>query len=182
MDIVRITLKGYGCEVGRGIITKEQQKKIEKSKTLDNIWVKGLYKHLDKKWKRIELSSYDYGITSGDVIITVNNRNILDVPVSILGLDMGEQPILNKIQHNYPKTDDVVMTTLQYEQGVIADMMFIVNSFDITKLTFTEKDIHNNKDGVIISSLISEVSYDGVVIPFTGSETDLRLSNVYFNE
>lgn len=182
MDIVRITLKGYGCEVGRGIITKEQKNKLEKSKTLDNIWVKGLYKHIGKKWKRIELSSYDYGIISGDIIVTLNNQTILDLPTTVLGMDLGDQPLLVKINNHYPETENIVMTTLQHEQGVIADIMFITENFDISKLVFTQKDIHNSDNDVIIGSLISEISYDGVVIPFTGSETELRLSNVYFNE
>ena len=83
MDIVRIILSGYGCEVSRGIITKEVHQRIENSNYLDNIWVKGLYKFLGRRWQRINLQE-DYGITNGDVTIAVNDDIVLDLPISVL--------------------------------------------------------------------------------------------------
>ena len=74
------------------------------------------------------------------------------------------------------------MTTIQHQSGTIADIMFIVNGeFDINKLKLVTKDIHNENNKVIIESLISEIYYDGQPLPFGGSETDLRMSNIYFD-
>jgi hypothetical protein len=177
MDIVRIILEGYGCEVSRGIITKEEYKKIEKSTSLDNIWVKGLYKYLGKKWERIDLQQ-DYGITRGDITISVNDDIILDLPTSVLeAIDFVDFE-----GYNYPVTSDVVMTTVQQHSGKIADIMFMTTEeFDINKLKFVRKEIHNENNEIIIDSLISEVYYDGLPIPFGGSDTDLRMSNIYFD-
>jgi hypothetical protein len=178
MDIVRIILDGYGCEVARGIITEEQHQKIKNSTTLDNIWVKGLYKYLGKKWKRIEEQLWDYGIINGDLKITVNNKPILDLPSETLSA-IG---FVDSKKYYYPNTDDVVMTTVQYHSGVIADVMFMIDGeFNIDKLKFIEKEVHNENNEIIIDSLISEIWYDDYKIPLEGSSTDLRMSNVYFD-
>ena len=181
MDIVRIILSGYGCEVSRGIITNEEYRKMEESDTLDNIWVKGLYKYLGKKWERIDLQQ-DYGITNGDLVITVNDETIVDVPISVLDtLYFTNNCIIQDEGYGYPKTEDVVMTTIQKHSGTIADIMFMTNEeFDVGKLKFIRKEIHNEKSEVIIDSLISEIYYDEHPIKFGGSETDLRMSNIYF--
>lgn len=183
MDIVRIILSGYGCEVSRGIITKEEYKRIEKSNSLDNIWVKGLYKYLGKKWERINLQE-DYGITNGDILITVNDESVLDVPISVLqSLCLNEDDCLVEDKgYQYPKTNDVVMTTIQRHSGIISDILFITtDEFDVSKLKFIRKEIHNENNEVIIDSLISEVYYDGEPLQLNGSETDLRMSNIYFD-
>jgi len=181
MDIVRIILDGYGYDVARGIITKEQYRQIEKSDALDNLWIKGLYKKLGKKWERIDLQQ-DYGIIMGDVIILVNEEEVLDLPTSVLDTITSNKNIIEKEKYNYPQTSEVVMTTVQYLSGRIADIMFITNDeFDISKLKFIMKDIHNENGNLIIESLISEIYYDGEPIPFGGSETDLRMSKIYFD-
>jgi hypothetical protein len=182
MDIVRIILSGYGCEVSRGIITKEEYKRIENSNSLDNIWVKGLYKYLGKKWERIDLQQ-DYGITSGDVLITVNEEAIVDIPISVLdSVNFNNGSMVEDEGYQYPKTKDVVMTTVQQHSGTIADIMFMTSEeFDVSKLKFVRKEIHNENNDIIINSLISEVYYDGLPIPLDGSETDLRMSNIYFD-
>ena len=182
MDIVRIILMGYGCEVSRGIITREEYKKLEKSNTLDNIWVKGLYKYLGKKWERIDLQQ-DYGITSGDILITVNEEIVVDIPITVLDtLNFNNGSIVENEGYQYPKTKDVVMTTVQQHSGTIADIMFMTaDEFDVSKLKFIRKEIHNEENEVIIDSLISEVYYDGEPIKFGGSETDLRMSKIYFD-
>lgn len=182
MDIVRIILSGYGCEVSRGIITKEEYKKIEKSNTLDNIWVKGLYKYLGKKWERIHLQQ-DYGITNGDILITVNEETVVDIPISVLDtINFTNNTIVEEKGYSYPETKDVVMTTIQQHSGVIADIMFMTSDkFDVSKLKFIRKGIHNENNDIIIDSLISEVYYDGQPIQLGGSETDLRMSNIYFD-
>ncbi len=182
MDIVRIILSGYGCEISRGIITKEEYTKIEKSNSLDNIWVKGLYKYLGKKWERIDLQE-DYGITSGDLLVTVNDETIVDIPISVLDtINFSNGSIVQDEGYQYPKTNDIVMTTVQRHSGTIADIMFMTSDeFDISKLKFIRKEIHNENNDVIINSLISEVYYDGLPIKLGGSETDLRMSNIYFD-
>lgn len=182
MDIVRIILSGYGCEVSRGIITKEEYKRLEKSDTLDNIWVRGLYKYLGKKWERIHLQQ-DYGITNGDILVTVNEETIIDVPISVLDtLNFTDGSIVEYEGYLYPKTKDIVMTTIQEHSGTIADIMFMTtDEFDVSKLKFIRKDIHNEQNEVIIDSIISEVYYDGEPIKFGGSKTDLRMSNIYFD-
>ena len=83
MDIVRIILNGYGCDISRGILTREEYTKLERSNSLDDIWVKGLYKYLGTKWERIDLQE-DYGILNGDITIFVNDEVVLDVPISVL--------------------------------------------------------------------------------------------------
>jgi len=181
MDIVRIILNGYGCEVARGIITREQYNQIENSEALDDIWVKGLYKKLGKKWERIDLQQ-DFGIINGDLIITVNDEEVLDLSTSVLETLKFNDNFLEKEKYRYPKTKDVVMTTVQHQSGTIADIMFIVNGeFDINKLKLVTKDIHNENNEVIIESLISEIYYDGELLPFGGSKTELRMSNIYFD-
>jgi len=178
MDIVRIILSGYGCEVSRGLITEEEYIRIENSNSLDNIWVKGLYKYLGEKWERIDLQE-DYGITEGEILITVNDDIVLDLPVSVL----ESMDFVDYEGYNYPVTSDVVMTTVQKHSGIISDIMFVTSeTFDLTKLKFVRKDIHNEHNEIIIDSLISEIHYDGLPIPFSGSETDLRMSNIYFDK
>jgi hypothetical protein len=183
MDIVRIILSGHGCEISRGIITKEEHKRIENSDSLNNIWVKGLYKYLGKKWERVDVQE-DYGITSGDILITVNDNTVLDVPISVLESLCLKQDdcMIEDYDCSYPKTDDVVMTTIQRHSGIISDMIFVTTDwFDINKLKFIRKEIHNENNDTIIDSLISEVYYDGTPISFGGSQTDLRMSNIYFD-
>ena len=165
-------------EVSRGIITEEEYKKIENSNFLNNIWVKGLYKYLDEKWERIHLLE-DYGITQGDITITVNDDTVLDLSTSVL----ESMDFVDSEEYDYPVTNDVVMTTVQKHSGIISDIMFVTSEeFDLSKLKFVRKDIHNEHNEVIIDSLISEIRYDGLPIPFGGSETDLRMSNVYFDK
>ena len=184
MDIVRIILSGYGCEISRGIITKEEHNRIQNSDSLDNMWVKGLYKYLGKKWERIHLQE-DYGITKGDILITVNDNIILDLPISVLeSLRLNEDNnrcLVEDCGYVYPKTNDVVMTTIQHHSGIISDILFMTtNYFDVGKLKFIRKKIHN-ENNEIIDSLISEVYYDGEPIEVNGSQTDLRMSNIYFD-
>lgn len=180
MDIVRITLNGYGCETARGIITKELYNELENSDILNDIWVKGLYNNLGDNLQRIDLLK-DYGIIDGDLTITVNEDEVLDIPTSVLDSINISDDFITKQEYQHPKTKDIVMTTVQYHSGIIGDIMFITNEeFDLGKLKFITKDIHNEDNEVIIKSLISEIYYDDVLIPFSGSETDLRMSNIYF--
>jgi len=183
MDIVRIILSGYGCEISRGLITKEEHNRIENSDSLDNLWVKGLYKYLGKKWERIDLQQ-GYGITKGDIVITVNGEVVLDLPISVLdSLYLSDNDcVVEYVDYNYPKTNDVVMTTIQHLSGIISDILFITtDEFDIHKLKFIRKDIYNENKEIIIGSLISEVYYDGEPLELGGSQTDLRMSNIYFD-
>ena len=49
MDIIRITMNGYGCELNRGIVPDGNEKEIEKS--LNNIWFKNIFNKLEQKTK-----------------------------------------------------------------------------------------------------------------------------------
>ena len=49
MDIVRITLQGYGYDAVRGIVSKQVYNRIKNSNSLDNIWIKDLNKKIEKK-------------------------------------------------------------------------------------------------------------------------------------
>jgi ribosome-associated toxin RatA of RatAB toxin-antitoxin module len=62
MDIVKITMMGYGCEIARGIITPQNYKKVEN--LIDNVWHKNLFKKLKGETK-IKTYSEDYGIIKG---------------------------------------------------------------------------------------------------------------------
>ena len=49
MDIVRITLSGYGYDVVRGIVEKRNYNELKDSKSLNDIWVKNLNDKITKK-------------------------------------------------------------------------------------------------------------------------------------
>lgn len=183
MDIVRLTLTGDGYDVARGIVAKENYNKIKNSSSLDNIWIKGLKKKLGKKWGEFKEEFHDYGITKGDIRITLNDEEILNLPISILSTySFNNVDLVDKEGYHYPVTNDVVVTISQKLHGTFMDVIFITSEdFDITKLKFIEKDIHNEKDETIVESLISEVYYDGELINFTGGDTELRMSNIYFD-
>lgn len=183
MDIVRITLSGYGCDAARGIIAKKNYNRIKNSTSLDNVWVKGLNKKIGKRWNGFKEEFHDYGITKGDIIISVNDEEIINLPISVLGSYSFEDDNLVELEgYHYPITDDVVVTSIQELQGTFMDVIFITNEeFNFNKFRFIEKEIQNEKEDIIISSLISEVYYDEELINFTGDNTELRMSNVYFD-
>lgn len=182
MDIVRITLTGYGCDVSRGIVAKKDYNRINNSNSLDNIWIKGLKNKLGKQWDRFKEDFHDYGITKGDVIIEVNNEEILNIPINILnGYSFSDVDLVESEYYPYPITDEVVVTIIQELEGTFMDFMFMTDDFDLRKLKFIEKEIHNEKDETIVNSLISEVYYDGEMISFNKNNTDLRMSNIYFD-
>ena len=84
--------------------------------------------------------------------------------------------------YHYPITKGVVVTSVQKIEGVIMDVMFVTeDDFDFGKFKFIEKEIQDEKENTIISSLICEVYYDGELIKFTGNNTDLRMSKIYFD-
>lgn len=183
MDIVRITLTGYGYDVARGIVAKKDYNRIKNSASLDNIWIKGLKKKLGKQWNEFKEDFHEYGITKGDIIITVNDEEILNLPINVLdSYSFSDVDLVDLEGYMYPITDDVVVTIIQELQGTFMDVVFITEEeFDLRKFKFIEKEIQNEKEEAMISSLISEVYYDGEMINFTGDNTDLRMSNIYFD-
>jgi hypothetical protein len=179
MDIVRITLTGQGYDVVRGIVSKDE---YEKLKALDNIWIKNLNKKLRKKLKGFIVEFHDYGISKGEVIISVNNEEIFNLPINILdGYSFNTVNLVDLEGYTYPITKDVVMTSVQNLEGIFMDVMFVVEDFDINKLKFIKKEIQDENENVIIDSLISEVYYDGENITFTGNNTDLRMVKLYYD-
>ena len=180
MDIVRITLVGQGYDVVRGIVAKKEYNKIKNS--LDNVWVKDLNKKITKKLKGFIQEFHDYGITKGDIIITVNDQELVNLPITVLNsYSFNDTDLVELEGYSYPAIgEDVVITSVQSLDGVFMDVMFITKEqFDITKLKFIEKEIQDENEKTIISSLISEVYYDGQEIIFTGNNTDLRMAKIY---
>ena len=81
----------------------------------------------------------------------------------------------------YPKTKDVVITSVQHQEGIFLDTIFIIDGkFDLSKLSLVKKDINNKVDNLLVSSLYCEIYYDGELIPITENSTDLRMSRLYF--
>jgi len=183
MDIVRLTLTGRGCVVTRGIILKKEYNRMKNSTILDNVWIKGLHKKLGKQWRGYIEDFHDYGIKSGDITITVNEDDYLDLPISVLNsYSFNDMDLVDLEAYNYPITDDVIVTAIQHLEGTVVDVMFVTEEeFDLSKLKFIEKEIHNEKEEVILGGLICEIYYDGEPIPFTGDNTDLRMSKVIFD-
>lgn len=181
MDIVRITLTGQGYDVVRGIVSKQEYNKLKNS--LNNVWIKDLNKKLRKKLKGFVEEFHDYGITNGDITITVNDEEILNLPISVLdSYSFNDVNLVDLEGYTYPITNDVVMTSIQKLDGVFMDVIFITEEdFNINKFKFIEKEIQNEKENTIINSLISEVYYDGELINFTGNNTELRMSNIYYD-
>lgn len=183
MDIVRITLTGYGCAVARGIIAKREYNRMKNSTALDNVWIKSLHKKLGKQWRGYIEDFHDYGIKRGDISITVNEESYLDLPISVLNsYSFNDTDLVDIESYHYPVTEDVIVTTIQDVEGTIMDVIFITeDEFDLSKLKFIEKEIHNEKEEVILTGLICEIYYDGEPVPFTGDNTDLRMSKVLFD-
>jgi hypothetical protein len=183
MDIIRITLAGQGYDVIRGIVAKKEYNKIKNS--LNNVWVKDLNKRITKNLKGFIKEFHDYGIAKGDMVITVNNQEFVNLPISVLeGYSFNGADLVDLEGYSYPIVDDdVVITSVQSLEGVFMDVMFVTkDDFDVNKLKFIEKEIQDEKENVIISSLISEVFYDGEQIMFTGNNTDLRMSKIYYDD
>ena len=153
MDIVRITLTGYGYDVARGIVAKKDYNRIKNSASLDNIWIKGLKKKLGKQWNEFREDFHEYGITKGDIIITVNDEEILNLPINVLdSYSFSDVDLVDLEGYMYPITDDVVVTIIQELQGTFMDVVFITEEeFDLRKFKFIEKEIQNEKEEAPVS-------------------------------
>ena len=175
MDIVKITLVGYGCEIARGTVTEKNKSKVKK--LLEDVWHKKLFKKL-KKETEIKTYSEDYGIIKGDILIELNGELILENQLTTLEIfnfiEIEEKDI------KYPKTKDTVITTVQHQEGMISDVIFVTKeSFDINRLRLIKKNIKYNIDKKISLPLYCELYYDDEKIPLTESNTDLRSSYLY---
>lgn len=176
MNIVRVTMTGYGCEIARGTMTKKEFKKLEDSNSLDDIWLKELYKKkIKKQIKTINEQFHTIGLISGDIKIEVDGELILELPINIM------DNIKTEYIH-YPNVmDDVVITTVQHQEGVVCDTIFITDDeFDLNKMGIINKEIENKVDNPLIPSLFSEIRYKGELVPITGTITDLRMSRVFY--
>jgi len=173
MDIVKITMSGYGCDIARGTMSIKEHMKMKH--LINNVWQKNLYKKL-KKESNIVTHSENCGVIKGEIQIEVNDQIILDTDLSTLEV-LGHT---NVIKEEYPITHDVVITAVQHQEGTFCDVMFILNEdFDISKLKLTRKDVMYNVDNPLVSSLYCEIYYDGIQVPLEVSETDLRNSRLY---
>ena len=62
------------------------------------------------------------------------------------------------------------------------DEIFVTKEeFDFNKFKFVEKIINDVNDNPTIESLIAGVYYDGEIVSFNNYNTELRMSNVYFD-
>ncbi len=179
MNIVRVTMKGYGCEIARGTVSKKEYKKVEKSQRLDNVWSENLYcSKIKKEYKDINEQFHHLGLINGDLIVEVDFKTVIEMPINVV----DTTDIVTKETHHYPKTDDVVVTSIQHQEGIVCDTMFIIDeNFDIDKLEVIEKEIKGNIDIPLIPSLYCEIRYDGEKVPITGTITDLRMSRLFYD-
>ena len=174
MDIVRITMEGYGCEVHRGTVSKRDYENIENS--INDVWYKDLFNKIEEN---IELTkeTNDFGLIKGDIRIEVEGHVIYETQINVFEafIDCKSEVV------EYPKTNEVVITSVQHQEGVFSDNLFILcDNFDINKLSIIKKDIKNKIDNLLVSSLYCELYYDGELIPMTDNSTDLRMSRLYF--
>ncbi len=176
MDIIRITMNGYGCEVNRGIVPEGKEEKLKES--LNNVWFKNLFKKLEEKTK-IKKIVEEKGLIKGDIRIEVNGVVEIEMPIRAF-----ETIVKNKKQNvKYPKTKDVVITSIQHQEGLFSDTIFILkDSFKLNKLKLIKKDIKDKADNTIVSSLFCEIHYDNEVIPMMDTFTDLRMSRLYLEK
>ena len=113
----------------------------------------------------------------------MNDEEIINLPISVLNsYSFNDIELVELEGYHYPVTDEVVMTSVQKLEGVFMDVVFVTKeNFDFSKFKFIEKEIQDEKENIIISSLIAEVYYDGELISFTGNNTELRMSNIYYD-
>lgn len=184
MDIVRIKLLGpEGYDVARGVVTKKVYNNIEKSNSLNDVWIKDFNKKIKKFWD-FKKDFHDFGIKKGDVIIELNGKEIINIPLSCLeGFTFSDVELIEEEGYDYPVTSDIVLTSIQQLEGLFMDVIFITEEpFDFNKFKFIKKVIHNEKEEIILSDLISEVYYDGFLLNFEGGFTELRMSKVFFDD
>ena len=120
MDVIRITMNGYGCEVNRGIVPKGNEEKLKSS--LNNVWFKNLYKKLEEKTK-IKKIVEEKGLINGDIKIEVNGEIEVEMPIKAFETIVKSE----KKEVNYPTTKDVVITSIQHQVGVFSDTIFVLN-------------------------------------------------------
>ena len=184
MDIVRIKLLGpEGYDVARGVVTKKVYNNIEKSNSLNDVWIKDFNKKIKKFWD-FKKDFHDFGIKKGDVIIELNGKEIINIPLSCLeGFTFSDVELIEEEGYGYPVTSDIVLTSKQQLEGLFMDVIFITEEpFDFNKFKFIKKVIHNEKEEIILNDLISEVYYDGFLLNFEGGFTELRMSKVFFDD
>ena len=117
MDVIRITMKGYGCDINRGIVPIESEKRIEN--TLNNVWYKNIFKKIEEKTKIKEVVK-ENGLINGDIKIEVNGKIIIDT--SIKSFEVLVESKKKKVK--YPKTEDIVVTSIQHQEGVFSDTIY----------------------------------------------------------
>lgn len=180
MEIVKITMFGHGCEIGRGTIKQKDYKKLKNLE--EEVWQKNLIKKLKENNDiELEIISEDYGLIKGEIKIEVEGEIILDSEIKTLDI-LNENLITNQTV-DYPNTEDIVITTVQHLEGVICDTMIVISEkFDINKLKLIRKDIIYNVDNPLVSSLYCELYYNNEKIPLTDPVTDLRNSRLYLEK
>lgn len=170
MDIIRITMRGYGCKVNKGVIHTNSIDRVEVK--LHNVWLKDLYEEIERE---VEINSVfsEFGLISGDIEIEVNGEKILDLPINSLEYITTTELIVVD-----DRVDGDSLTSIQHQEGVFSDTIFVLNEkFDLNKLCLIKKTI--NLDGV--DTLYSGLTYQGEIIPITDTVTDLRMSRMFID-
>jgi hypothetical protein len=183
MDIVRITLKGYGYDIARAIINKKDYEVIKNSKYYEKSWSKNLYIKITNITNDIIEDFRDVGLIKGEMTIWVNGDEIINIPVSVIETFCDtDNDIVDLEGYQYPLNEEIVMTTIQELEGIFMDEIFITkDEFDFNNFKFVFKDIHDDKNNTIIKRIVSEVYYDTEIISFNTKDTDLRMSSVNFD-
>jgi hypothetical protein len=170
MDIIRITMRGYGCKVNKGVINANNIESVEVK--LNNVWLKDLYEEIGKEVEIDNVFS-EFGLISGDIEIEVNGEKILDLPINSL-----EFITTTKLIVVDNKTEGDSLISIQHQEGIFSDTIFVLNEkFDLNKLCLIKKSI--DLDG--LETLYSGLTYQGEVIPITDTSTDLRMSRMFIN-
>lgn len=170
MDIIRITMRGYGCKVNKGVINTNNIESVEVK--LNNVWLKDLYEEIGKEVEIDNVFS-EFGLISGDIEIEVNGEKILDLPINSL-----EFITTTKLIVVDNKTEGDSLISIQHQEGIFSDTIFVLNEkFDLNKLCLIKKSI--DLDG--LETLYSGLTYQGEVIPITDTSTDLRMSRMFIN-
>lgn len=166
-------MSGYGCEVNRGVVLDNSKDNIEES--LDNIWYKGFFNELEKNNEICDVVT-EIGLISGNLEIEINGVLVFDIC-----LKSFEVLVYNEtINIDYPKTNDFIITSLQHQEGIFSDTIFVIcDEFSLDKIKLVKKNIISNIDNVMIPTLYCELYYDNYLIPTMDSLTDLRMSRLY---
>lgn len=179
MDIVKLTLIGYGCHIARNVINPDDYIKLEKSNKLDDVWDKNIYNRIKSGLNSFNEDLNCFGLIKGDIIIECNDKIILDLPINVLE-DSTDILVIEQFYSN--DSDNTAIISIQEQEGVICDTILIIDGeFEFSKLKIIKKEITYNIDKSLVLPVYCEIYYGDEIIDFLGSDTELRMSRILFN-